>query len=67
MHPHARFFSRKVGYMPLGTPCNHIMAIFDYSKATMAFIATAFQPYELPSIITATIPQNVRFNTASMS
>ena len=37
-----KFFSGRVGYMPLGTPCVCIVVINDHSNATMPFVISAF-------------------------
>ena len=45
IQPHAYNYvvlSRGVGYMPLGNPCNCIMAIVKHSKAVWPFILTAY-------------------------
>ena len=52
-----KFFLGKVVYIPLGVPCDHIMAINDSSNATMPLLLLLFQFYELVSLITATMLQ----------
>ena len=41
-----KFFEGWVAHMPLGTPCNHIMAIIDQTNAAMLFVV-----YHLSSFV----------------
>ena len=41
-YKYVKFFEGKVGYMPLSTPCNCIMAIIDWSDATMPFVVSLY-------------------------
>ena len=42
MEPHVyhsvKFFPERVGYIPLCTPCDHIVAIIDHSNVEMPFV-----------------------------
>ena len=39
---YVKFFLWRVGYMPLGTPCDCIMAIIHHSNAELPFAVTTF-------------------------
>ena len=54
-------------YMPLGTPCNHIMAILDHSDAAQPFIVATYPLYRLSLLINDTILLMSGISTVSIS
>ena len=42
IHNYGKFILGREAYTPLGSPCNHILAIIDYSNSAMPFVYSAF-------------------------
>ena len=55
---YVKFFARRVGYIPLGTPCNYIMVVIDQSNTAMPFIS-------IPYLVLGTVPTNQCHNAAN--
>ena len=42
VHHYFKFFQGREHFIPLGTPCDHFMAIIDLPNAVLPFIVTVF-------------------------
>ena len=65
--PFVKFFLGRVGYTPLGAPCDYIVAIRAHSNVAIPFVINVCWPYKLPSLTSTMMPLKYQVLVESMS